>query len=124
MEVPVLDPSSGLVVVSFPGPVPQHLEDGTIDILKDFFAHYMLVIACPTSNERIEQQDRVPAVTSWCSFTILRICERKAFRAESRKMPYNPKSEPQCQLLHDFVTILLLENAFYLCFFSLINSID
>lgn len=36
MEVLVLDPSSRFVVVSLPGPLPQHLEDGTIDILKDF----------------------------------------------------------------------------------------
>src|SRR6266496_942681 len=59
MEVFLLDPSSRFVIVSFPGPLPQHLKDGTVYILKDFFAHHMLMIPCPSSNERVEQQDQV-----------------------------------------------------------------
>src|SRR5258708_2130971 len=59
MEVFVLDPSSRLVVVPFPGPLPEHLKDGTIYILKDFLAHHMLVIPCPPANERVEQQDQI-----------------------------------------------------------------
>src|SRR6266702_5475308 len=59
VEVFVLDPSSRFVIVSFPGPLPQHLKDGTVYILKDFFAHHMLMIPCPSSNERVEQQDQV-----------------------------------------------------------------
>src|SRR6266516_3953341 len=58
-EVFLLDPSSRFVIVSFPGPLPQHLKDGTVYILKDFFAHHMLMIPCPSSNERVEQQDQV-----------------------------------------------------------------
>src|SRR6266487_142538 len=49
MEVFLLDPSSRFVIVSFPGPLPQHLKDGTVYILKDFFAHHMLMIPCPSS---------------------------------------------------------------------------
>src|SRR5258706_1461490 len=59
MEVFLLNPSPRLVVVSFSGPLPQHLKDGTIDILEGFLAHDVLVIACPTANERIELQDQV-----------------------------------------------------------------
>src|SRR5258707_12687156 len=59
VEVFVLDPSSRFGVVSFSGPLPQHLKDGTVHILRDFFAHHMLMIPCPSSNERVEQQDQV-----------------------------------------------------------------
>ena len=59
MEVFVLDPSSRFVVVSFPGPLPYHLKDGTIYILKDFLTDHMLVIPGPSSNERVEQQDQI-----------------------------------------------------------------
>jgi hypothetical protein len=68
MEVLVLDPSSRLVIVSFPRPLPQHLKDGTIDVLKDFLAHHMLVIARPSPNERIEQQDQVSSRGSMVVF--------------------------------------------------------
>ena len=68
MEVFVLDPSPRLVVVSFPGPLPQHLKDGTIDILEDFLADNVLVIACPTANERIELQDDM---SSRCALVLL-----------------------------------------------------
>src|SRR5260221_13006287 len=59
VEVFVLDPSSRFGVVSFSGPLPQHLKDGTFNILKDLFSHHMLMIPCPSSNERVEQQDQV-----------------------------------------------------------------
>lgn len=57
----VLDPSSGFVVVSFPCPLPHRLKDGTIDILKGFLAHDVLMIACPSRDERVELQNQVPS---------------------------------------------------------------
>ena len=79
MEVLVLHPALRFVVVSFPGPLPQYLKDGAIDILKDFLAHHMLVIACPPANERIEQQDQVPSRGSLVSLHYLADFLQKAF---------------------------------------------
>src|SRR5262249_16637158 len=58
-EVFLLDPAFGLAWMSSSGPAPECLEDGAIHIAKDFLTHYVLVIECPASDERVEQQDQV-----------------------------------------------------------------
>ena len=79
MEVLLLYPSSGFVVVPFSGPLPQHLEDGIIDILEGFLAHDVLVIACPPRMSGLSCKIRCPAVAPWFSLTTLRIFSKNVF---------------------------------------------
>ncbi len=54
-EVFLLNPRFGLFWMSSFGPPSQHLVDGIIHGAKDFLAHHMLMVLCPSSDNGIEQ---------------------------------------------------------------------
>lgn len=58
-EVLLLNPRFGLVWMSSFGPPSQYLVDGIVYGGKDFLAHHVLVVLCPSSNNGIEQEDEL-----------------------------------------------------------------
>jgi len=60
LEVFLRDPSVGFLWVSAFHPLSQSSVDRVVYIPKNVCADYVLMILCPSSNNRIEQQDQSP----------------------------------------------------------------